>query len=155
MRNRIFLTGRVGADPEVKNFQNGMMTRFTLATWENYKDQQGEKKTITAWHKIVCWGKLAEWVQKWIKKGQLLDIEGKLVNTTWEDKNGIKHYETEIQPFNRKDSILFVSSVKKPDEPADAGKQDMDNQMPPPLAPAPSSIPEANFSADAPDDLPF
>jgi len=97
MRNRVQLIGNPGADPEVKSLDNGKkMARFSLATNENYKNQQGERVTDTQWHNLVAWGKVAELVEKFVKKGKEIGIEGKLVNRQYENKNGEKRYISEV-----------------------------------------------------------
>lgn len=95
--NKCILVGRVGKDPDVRNLDNGAtVANFTLATSESYKDKTtGEKKEITDWHNIVLWRGLAEIAQKYVKKGDLLYIEGKLRTRSWE-KDGITRYTTEI-----------------------------------------------------------
>jgi len=84
-------------DPEVKELSNGnKMARFSLATSGTYKNQKGEKVTETQWHNLVIWGKLAGVAQKCLKKGNQIAVEGKLVNRSWDDKDGNKKYITEI-----------------------------------------------------------
>ena len=93
--NKVQLIGRVGKDPESRTLQNGTkVANFNIATSEKCI-HDGEKKEITEWHRIVFWRKLAEIVEKYVSKGQLIYIEGKLVNRSWE-KDGQKHYMTEI-----------------------------------------------------------
>ncbi|MDR0968984.1 MAG: single-stranded DNA-binding protein [Lentimicrobiaceae bacterium] len=97
MRNSVQLIGRPGNDPEVKTFENDRtVARFTLATNDYYYNQKGERIDDTQWHNIVAWGKIAETVQKLVKKGKLIAIEGKLTNRTWEDKDKKSHQITEI-----------------------------------------------------------
>ena len=95
--NKVILVGRVGKEPEVRNLENGAsMANFTLATSETYKDKTtGEKKEITEWHNIVLWRGLAEITQKYVHKGDMLYIEGKIRTRPWE-KDGITRYTTEI-----------------------------------------------------------
>lgn len=69
---------------------------MTLATSENYKDKQGNKKEKTEWHRLVCWQKLAEICGEYLKKGSQIYIEGSLQTRSWEDKDGQKRYTTEI-----------------------------------------------------------
>ena len=95
--NKVILVGRLGKDPEVRNLDNGaIVANFTLATSESYKDKTtGEKKEVTEWHNIVLWRGLAEISQKYLHKGDLVYIEGKLRNRSWE-KEGVTRYITEI-----------------------------------------------------------
>lgn len=73
------------------------LARFTLATNENYKDKKGEWHELTQWHTITAWGKLADLVQKLLKKGQEVLVEGRLVNQSYESKSGEKRYTTIIE----------------------------------------------------------
>ncbi|MCB9261290.1 MAG: single-stranded DNA-binding protein [Flavobacteriales bacterium] len=98
LRNSVRLTGHLGANPEVKEVAGGKkIARFTLATNETYRKQDGEKVTETTWHQLYAWGKTAEIAEKYLKKGQEISIEGKLTNRTWEDENGHKRNITEVQ----------------------------------------------------------
>ena len=95
--NKVILVGRLGKDPEVRNLENGAsVANFTLATSESYKDKTtGEKKEITEWHNIVIWRGLAEIAQKYLHKGDMVYIEGKLRTRSWE-KEGVTRYTTEV-----------------------------------------------------------
>lgn len=96
MINKVILVGNVGADPDVKVFSDAKVANFSLATSESYTDKQGAKQTITEWHRIVVWRGLAEVVERYVKKGSSLYIEGKIRTRTYDDANGIKRYATEI-----------------------------------------------------------
>jgi single-strand DNA-binding protein len=95
--NKVILVGRLGKDPEVRNLDNGaVVANFSIATSESYKDRTtGEKKEITEWHNIVLWRGLAEIAQKYLHKGDMVYIEGKLRTRSWE-KDGVTRYTTEI-----------------------------------------------------------
>jgi len=96
--NRVQLIGLLGKDPEVKKLDNGrQMAKFSLATNETYKNAQGEKVTDTTWHNLIAWGKTADIIEKYVRKGDKICVEGKLVNRNYEDKDGKKHYVTEIE----------------------------------------------------------
>jgi single-strand DNA-binding protein len=98
LKNKVSLIGRLGVQPEVVNLDSGKkLARFTLATNENYKNKNGEWQSITQWHTINAWGKLAELVQKLLTKGQEIVVEGKLVNQSYENKNGEKRYTTIVE----------------------------------------------------------
>jgi single-strand DNA-binding protein len=99
--NKVILIGRLGKDPEVRNLDNGVsVANFTMATSESYKDKTtGEKKEVTEWHNIVLWRGLAEISQKYLHKGDLVYIEGKLRTRSWE-KEGVTRYTTEIVADN-------------------------------------------------------
>ena len=97
LRNKVQLIGNLGNDPEITNFESGkMLAKFKIATNESYKNAQGEKVTDTQWHNIVAWGKTAQIVEKYVGKGKEVAIEGKLTTRSWEDKDGMKRYITEV-----------------------------------------------------------
>jgi len=94
--NKVILVGNVGKDPEVKRLDNGTAyARLSLATSESYKDKEGNKVEKTEWHNLVFWRGLAEVVEKWVKKGQQLYVEGS-IKTTISEKDGEKKYFTDI-----------------------------------------------------------
>lgn len=95
MVNKVILVGTVGKDPDIRTTQNSKAATFSLATNETFKSN-GEKKTVTEWHSIVIWGKLADIVEKYVRKGNHLYVEGKLSTRSWDDNNGIKRYVTEV-----------------------------------------------------------
>jgi single-strand DNA-binding protein len=98
LKNKVQLIGNIGAQPEIKTLESGKkMARFSLATSENYRNAKGEKVTETQWHNIVCWGKLAEIVEKYVAKGREVALEGRLNNRSYNDKEGNKKYITEVQ----------------------------------------------------------
>ncbi|MFD1017401.1 MULTISPECIES: single-stranded DNA-binding protein [Winogradskyella] len=97
LRNKVQLIGNLGNDPEITNFESGkMLAKFTLATNESYKNAKGEKVVDTQWHNVVAWGKTAQILEKYVTKGKEVAIEGKLTSRSWEDKDGIKRYITEV-----------------------------------------------------------
>lgn len=97
LKNSVRLIGNLGAAPEVKTItDNKKLAKFSLATNETYKNEKGEKVTETYWHNIIVWGKLAGVVEKYLKKGSEVAIEGKLTNKSFTDKDGNKRYVTEI-----------------------------------------------------------
>ena len=97
LRNRVQLIGNLGMDPEVKSFdKDKKMARISIATNEVYYNAKGEKVQDTQWHNIVMWGKTTEIAEKYLKKGQEVAVEGKLVNRSWETKEGEKKYITEV-----------------------------------------------------------
>ena len=105
--NKVMLIGNVGKDPEVRYLdgagQNGAgrkVATFTLATSERYRDRSGESRENTEWHNIVAWGQPADIVERFVKKGTQLYIEGRLRTRSWTDKNGGTRYTTEINVDN-------------------------------------------------------
>jgi len=101
MVNKVILIGRLGKDPDVRYTPDGtMVTNFNLATDEQWKDKNGEKVQKTEWHRIVTWGKLAEICGNYLVKGKLVFIEGRIQTRSWEDKEGVKRFTTEIIASN-------------------------------------------------------
>lgn len=97
MRNKVQLIGNLGINPETMDLQKGQkLAKFSLATNESYINATGDKITDTQWHNLVAWGKVAERVEKLLKKGVEVAIEGKLVNRSYEDKAGNKRFVTEV-----------------------------------------------------------
>ena len=97
LRNSIRLIGNLGQNPEVKETANGKkLAKFSIATNESYRDENGKEVKETMWHNLVIWGKQADTVAKYLKKGSEVAIEGKLSNRNYTDKDGIKRYVTEI-----------------------------------------------------------
>ncbi len=95
--NKAILVGHVGNDPEVRHLEGGTpVANFRLATSESYNNKSGERVTQTEWHSIVVWRGLAEVVEKYVKKGSQLYIEGRIRTRAWDDKDGNKRYTTEI-----------------------------------------------------------
>lgn len=101
MVNKAILIGRLGADPEVRYTPDGLMvTSFNMATDEVRKDKNGERVQKTEWHRIVTFGKLAEICGNYLAKGKLVFVEGRIQTRSWEDKDGIKRFTTEIVAVN-------------------------------------------------------
>lgn len=99
--NKVILVGNLGKDPEVRYLEGGTaVANFSMATTEAYKDKNGNKVESTEWHNIVMWRGLAEIAEKYLKKGMQVYIEGKLRSRSWEDKEKIKRYTTEIVADN-------------------------------------------------------
>ena len=98
MVNKVILVGNVGIDPEVRTTESGVkVARVRLATTERYYDRQtNEAKELTEWHTITLWRGLADVVDKYVRKGSQLYIEGRLRTREWTDKENIKRYATEI-----------------------------------------------------------
>ena len=95
--NKVILIGNLGGDPEVRYTANGnAVANFRIATNESWTDKQGQKQERTEWHRIVCWGKLAELAGEYLHKGRQVYIEGKLQTRQWDDREGNKRYTTEI-----------------------------------------------------------
>jgi single-strand DNA-binding protein len=97
LKNKVQLIGNLGSAPEVKTTENGKkLATFSIATSESYRNAKGEKVTDTQWHRVVAWGKVAEIAEKYLEKGKEVAIEGKLINRSYNDKDGNKKYITEV-----------------------------------------------------------
>lgn len=139
--NKVMLIGRLGADPEMSYTpSNQAVTKLRLATNEVWKDKEGNQQERTEWHNVVLWQKQAEIANEYLKKGNRVYIEGRLQTRSWEDKDGIKRYWTEVVA----QSLEFLES-------RDSGGGSSQS------APAPSDDdmmgPQRNM--DQEDDLPF
>jgi single-strand DNA-binding protein len=96
--NKVILLGNVGKDPEIRVLPSGQpVANFSIATSERFKDQQGNWQDRTEWHNMTAYGKLAEIIRDYVKKGSKLYAEGRLTTRSWDDKEtGKKVYRTEI-----------------------------------------------------------
>lgn len=95
--NKVLLIGHLGSDPESRFTTSGSaVTNFNLATNESWQSSDGETKDKTEWHRVVVFGKMAETAAEYMKKGQLVYIEGRLQTRSWEDKDKVKRYTTEV-----------------------------------------------------------
>lgn len=107
MFNKVFLIGNLGDDVKIKRFDDGgAVATFPLATSETYKKKDGEKETKTQWHNIVVRNKSAEICDKYLKKGDKIQVEGKVTYRKYTDSNGNDKYITEIAVFN----FLFLNT---------------------------------------------
>lgn len=97
LKNRVILIGNLGQNPETKTIESGKkVTHFTLATDEGYKNADGQKISETTWHNIVAWNGLADIATRFLKKGQQVAVEGRIVYRSYEDKQGVTKNITEI-----------------------------------------------------------
>lgn len=95
--NRVMLIGNLGKDPDIQFLEGNIaVAKFALATTETYKDRTGKLIAQTEWHTIVLWRGLAELAQKYLHKGSMVYIEGRLKTRSWEDKDHVKKFATEI-----------------------------------------------------------
>ncbi|MCQ2147454.1 MAG: single-stranded DNA-binding protein [Bacteroidales bacterium] len=156
--NKVMLIGNVGKDPEIRYINanntgnNDRVATITLATSERYRDASGAVKENTEWHTIIAWRALAEMVDKYVKKGTQLYVEGRLRSRTWTDQTGNKRYVTEIQA----DAIQLLG--KRQDNPATTATAAPAST--PSAAPAPQPKPSIVQAApslvdDMPEDMPF
>lgn len=97
LNNKVQLIGNLGKDPEIKEIDGGRkVAKFSMATTESYKNDEGEKVTETSWHNIVAWNGLATIAEKYLGKGREVAVEGRITYRNYEDKGGQKRYFTEI-----------------------------------------------------------
>ena len=97
LRNKITLIGRTGKEVEIVQFENGKLAKVSLATSDYYTNAMGEKVEETQWHNLVCNGKLADLMEKYVEKGKEIAVEGKIVYRNYDDKEGQKRYITEVR----------------------------------------------------------
>ncbi|MCK5846421.1 MAG: single-stranded DNA-binding protein [Bacteroidales bacterium] len=97
LRNTVTLIGHLGDAPVFKELDNGTtLAKFSIATDESYKNKNGEKVESTEWHNLIIWGPQAKTVRDYLKKGSKVMIEGRLTTETWDNKEGIKQYRSQI-----------------------------------------------------------
>ncbi len=98
LRNSVQLLGRLGTDPTTKKFgKNSTIVSFSMATSESYTNKEGERVTDTQWHRVVVRNGQALVAEKYLQKGHEVAISGKLINRSWEDKEGKRHFITEVE----------------------------------------------------------
>ena len=132
--NKVILIGNVGKDPEIKYFDNDRaVANFSMATTERgFRAANGtEVPDRTEWHNITCWGGLAKVVKQDVKKGDPLYIEGKIRTRSYDDKNGIKRYVTEINVDNLEMLGNRRSNDFQPTNDTSSNQPQSSNQAPP------------------------
>lgn len=138
--NKAILLGRLGKNPEIRNTKGGdPVASFSLATDQSFKDRQGKRQDRTEWHQIVVWGKLADFADKYLSKGRLIYLEGRIQTREYTDKDDVKRYKTEIVAT----TIRFVGPAPE------ASKSGTKDEPPPAGATAPD---DGEVSED---DIPF
>lgn len=168
MINKVILVGNVGLDPEVRSLESGVkVARLRLATTERIFDRQtNETKELTEWHTVTLWRGLAEVVDKYVRKGSQLYIEGSIRTREWTDKDNQKRYSTEIlandmKLLGRRSDNAALQQGAPAAQPQQTGYQQSSYQQPSyqqpayqqpaaTSAPATPQVPDDN-----PDDLPF
>ncbi|MGQ9620428.1 MAG: single-stranded DNA-binding protein [Bacteroidales bacterium] len=117
LKNRVFLIGNLGHDPETRELQSGKkVSKFTLATNDIFKNSEGQKVTETTWHNVVAWNRLADFASKYLKKGGQVCIEGRISYRSYEDKAGVTKYITEIVA----DEVLLLNRMRSAGDKAEA-----------------------------------
>ena len=122
MVNKVQLLGNIGKDPEVRETKSGKVVNLVLATSERYTDKSGQKQENTEWHNLVVFGKLADVVTKYVKKGDKLYVEGSITTRKWEDKEGNTRYNTDIKVRD----LTMLGGGEKKAQPVAAGIDDED-----------------------------
>jgi len=153
--NKVILIGNLGSDPDTRYMDNGdAVTTISIATNRRWKDKQsGEQKSHTEWHRCVAFGKRAETMTTYLRKGSKVCIEGELRTRKWDDKDNVTRYTTEI----RVDNFEFLDKKEgegRPPHPAGEGKDpdtDQDGLPPQSRTDADDSAPPDDFD----DDIPF
>lgn len=103
--NKVILVGNLGADPELKyTSTNRPVCNLRIATNEVFKDKSGQRQERTEWHRVTVWGEQAETCNKYLTKGRMCYIEGRLQTRTWDDKDGQKRYATDVVA----DRVVFL-----------------------------------------------
>ena len=142
--NKVILIGNLGRDPELKMTPSGQaLARFSVATTETWKGQDGNKQSKTEWHNIVVWGKQAEIAEKYLRKGKQVMIEGRIQYREYTDQAGVKKTACDIRCDN------FVMLGKMEEGSARSGGSQHDDGFNEPMPPAPAS--GGGFD----DDIPF
>lgn len=145
MINKVILIGNLGRDPEVRRLESGAaVAKFSVATSESYKDKNDEWQKTTEWHDVVCWRNLAERVERDLKKGSLVYVEGKLTHRKWQDKEGNDRYTTEV-----------LANTFRMMEKRDASTYQGGSNMPTQEPETKATTPATPASAEGDDDLPF
>lgn len=146
MINKVTLIGNLGADPEVRHLEGGAtVARFPLATNENYQDKEGNWQTLTEWHNVVAWRSLAERVERSLKKGMLVYVEGKISYRKYTGQDGQERYATDIVANTIRILEKREGSTETP-------------PPPPPITEQTSSTPSSSNTGatqNSGDDLPF
>ena len=146
--NKAMLIGNLGKDPEVRHLESGVpVVTIPIATTERYKDRNGEVKEQTEWHNVVLWRQLAEFAEKYLRKGMQIYVEGKIRSRSWEDQSGQKRYTTEI----------VADIVRMLGRKSDNEQQGAAAAAKPPVgtAPAPPPVEDTLVEQAEGDDLPF
>ncbi|MDR0384671.1 MAG: single-stranded DNA-binding protein [Prevotellaceae bacterium] len=140
--NKVILIGNAGKDPEIRHLDSGVaVITLPVVTSERIKDRNGEWREMSEWHNVVFWRALAESVEKYVRKGSQILVEGKLRSRSWEDQNGQKRYTTEVVA-----ETLKVLTRRDNNNPQQNGQQD--------IKPHIANVPDIT-AKDTVDDLPF
>lgn len=152
--NKVILIGNLGADPELRYTSNGTAAcNMRLATDESYKDKDGNLVPKTEWHSVVTWGRLAEVCGEYLKKGASVYFEGKLQTRSYEGKDEVTRYATEVVAHEMK---MLGGGMRQDEAGDDDGAPDNHEEEeeapapPPPAKKAPKAKPTAGPEKNAP-----
>ena len=157
MINKVILVGNVGADPEVRSLESGVKTaRLRLATTERiFNRQTNETTEQTEWHTVIFWRGLADVVDKYVRKGSQIYIEGSIHYRDWQGSDGQRHFTTEITASDLK----LLGRRTEGAQPQQSVQQPQQPQYQPPQYPTPQPVAAPPQPAAVPmqddDDLPF
>ncbi len=123
--NKVIILGRLGRDPEVRNFQNGgRVVNLRVATSERYKDREGNQQEKTEWHAVSIFNeKLGEIAEKYLRKGSEVYLEGQLETRKWQDQQGQDRYSTEVVLRNFRGELALVGGRASGGEMGDPGER--------------------------------
>ncbi len=143
--NKVILIGNLGANPDVRYMPNGdAVTNISVATTESWKDKaSGEKKSITEWHRVIFYRRLAEIVGEYLKKGSSIYVEGRIRTRKWKDRDGQERYTTEIEATE----MQMLGSRPEQGEPASASYGS--------VKPRTAAATQPAVQADIDDDIPY
>ena len=144
--NRVMLIGNLGREPEIQHLEGNIaVAKFPLATTETFKDKNGNLVSQTEWHTVTLWRGLADLAQKYLHKGSLVFIEGRLRTRNWEDKDKNRRFSTEIVG----DNLVMLDRRDKSESLGASGIAAMVQDVQTPDAAAFSNMPDIDLSYDA------
>lgn len=139
--NRVTLIGNLGRDPDIQYIEGNIpVVKFPLATTETYKDKAGQMISQTEWHNIVLWRGLAELAQRYLHKGSFVYIEGRLRTRSWEDKDQIRRFSTEIVA----DNMVMLDKKKDQEDAGSSSSSSYGNQAAQQMSGSPNSSASPN-----------
>lgn len=149
--NKVIIVGNLGTDPEVRTIANGAkVARLNIATSESYTNKEGQRITNTEWHKVNVWRGLADVAEKYLSKGSSVYVEGRLRTRSYDDKEGVTRYTTEIEA----DNMTMLGGNRSNDEGGGNANYSAPQQQQ--QAPSkPKAAPASSEPASDDDDLPF
>jgi single-strand DNA-binding protein len=148
--NKVILIGNLGKDPEVQNFETGKKATFSIATTEIQRDREGNEIQHTEWHNLVMWRGLADIAESYLRKGSQVYVEGRLRSRSFDGKDGVKRFVTEVQVDNL---VLLGGRKEGGNEYNSSGASNSQGQATPYIPP--QNTPSASSEPEAKEDIPF